>query len=327
MFSESDKSLVVDRMFELFINRVDIFPQMRGSGSNTYWVKVDKPLTKEIMSVHLDGKISIGAYAGDIHGMANWLCIDIDDLDRNNVLEVVESLIYYGIPHLIEFSGKKGFHVWIFLTEPAPVSKVRAVGRAICDFEIYPGHHATKDKPGVLVKLPFAVHKGSGSGRRALLLNEHLETADQKALLFNIEKIDFGTLYNHYCGEQYIQKQSVKTPIIPSIPLMKPCIAEAMAREVLEGGRNRTGFVIAVELKRLGKTVEETTKLLLEWNQLNNPQLSEREIRQISVSAHKGNYYHSCEGTLKPYIGCVDPNCEYVQRAKAHGFPGTQWLL
>src|SRR5438046_1395914 len=62
-----------------FINRWDMYPLQVEGGT---YVSIHKPLDEGLVTAHIKGSITIGAYALDPNGWAKWICIDSDDSKR-----------------------------------------------------------------------------------------------------------------------------------------------------------------------------------------------------------------------------------------------------
>jgi hypothetical protein len=81
---------------------------------NRGWKLCDKDLIS-----HLKGKKTIGVYF--LNDSSKFIGLDLDSADIEILQKVYATLISFGIGHkniLCSFSGKKGYHVDIFLSEP-----------------------------------------------------------------------------------------------------------------------------------------------------------------------------------------------------------------
>ena len=107
---------IISLFRQKFVQRDDCYPVQYGNNGGGYTV-VKAKLTDDVILCHLRGGKTIGLY-GSADSMTKWLCIDIDDLDEVAVREVQNHIGRFNIPHLTEFSGKKGYHVWIFFDKP-----------------------------------------------------------------------------------------------------------------------------------------------------------------------------------------------------------------
>jgi len=98
----------------------------------------------------------------------------------------------------------------------------------------------------------------------------------------------------------------------------RPCISQLLLSPMVQGGRSRTGLIIATELKRTGKTLEQIEKDLVRWNSHNDPPLPEKDIRGIKKSMDKINksneilYGFGCNKEQVIVDHCVGKeNCNY----------------
>lgn len=157
-----------------FVSRRDLYARQLDTGA--YFV-VKKPITDKVIQSHLDGKNTCGTYVIDENGHINWICLDIDcEIDKLPIYKVLAKHIYDMFPEFercLEFSGRRGYHVWLFLKEPQKpkfylhLVKSRLLQNHINpkEIEVFPKNgtvkHTTK-KLGNLVKLPFGIHQKSG---------------------------------------------------------------------------------------------------------------------------------------------------------------------
>lgn len=90
-------------------------------------------------------------------------------------------------------------------------------------------------------------------------------------------------------------KRQAQTCQVPPQEL-KPCVA-AMLEQGPPGGEcdpNTTGYIIATEFRRLGKSYEDIEELLLSWAQHTSNRgraLGYAEVRKIARSAYYGKHY------------------------------------
>lgn len=140
------------------------------------------PLTDKRLQEHLDGQVTLGAYQLRDDGTVGWLCIDVDaDQDtphaRDNAKRMTTllqaTLAQVGLPVYIEFTGNKGFHLWVFCPDGCPASHMRRLGEwavgAVAEAEgDMAGIHAevfpkqdrlAPEDYGNLVKVPLGVHR------------------------------------------------------------------------------------------------------------------------------------------------------------------------
>lgn len=66
----------------------------------------------------------------DVDGMAHFVAWDVDDHDPASVQALLAALPP-GCHPLVSISGKKGFHVWLFTSEPVPVDVAAVFAKAV----------------------------------------------------------------------------------------------------------------------------------------------------------------------------------------------------
>lgn len=106
----------------------------------------------------------------------------------------------------------------------------------------------------------------------------------------------------------------------------KPCVCTLLDQSFPQGfgfSRNPTGYIIATELRRTGKTADTGFKVLSLWNQKNKPPMNEREVKGIIESAWSKDYTFGCNyPTLLNF--CVGKDvCPYYQRFTTKNKPKT----
>lgn len=187
--------MTVKEFKQLFVHRSDAYAEQRdidGKFPTGGYNSVKQELTDEIIQKHLDGEITIGIYnikPGE-HTI-KWACIDID-ITKEKVIEpgfkfedweprileqaqiIKDLLLENTIFSYLEFSGKRGYHVWIFFEMPISAKFVQDILKKILatakkvdtkyiDWEIYPKQTQVTDTSyGSLVKGPCGIHRYSG---------------------------------------------------------------------------------------------------------------------------------------------------------------------
>ncbi len=178
--SETDKQ----KYWDLFVSRSDVYSTQLKTGS---YSKVDNNLTKEI----LFSDSTIGIYQIDKENELKWAVIDIDIKNsfakkdpnfniniwqpklKDQIKHIKNILGKKDIPHYVEFSGMRGYHVWVFFKEPVSAeSAYRWIGllsktltaKEHINLEYFPKQSfVPKGHYGNLVKLPLQIHQVSGN--------------------------------------------------------------------------------------------------------------------------------------------------------------------
>ncbi len=131
---------------DLFRGRMDAY----GAGKGQC---VKQQLTDSLLLSHLSGKgTRIGMYplSPDIeNGTASWwIAIDFDDGCLSTAKKAYATLDALGIQADIEVSKSKGYHVWVFCSEPIFAAELRMVvtfamqQAGITDYELFPKQDA-----------------------------------------------------------------------------------------------------------------------------------------------------------------------------------------
>ena len=135
------------------------------------YTPVREPLTNYVLHQHLAGNMTIGTYIVS-DDSAKTLVFDIDvpgvlmDPALDDAMRVRSALKELGIPERcvgIEFSGSKGYHVWVVMQSWVSASSLRRLGRAALsasgvECEVFPKQSKASDL-GNLVKLPYGLHR------------------------------------------------------------------------------------------------------------------------------------------------------------------------
>lgn len=316
---------IVELFWSRFIHLDDCYPlQYKNNGGG--YVLIKEKLTPKIILEHLRGNKTIGLY-GSQDSTTKWICIDIDTLDEIAVREVQNHARRFNIPYLTEFSGKKGYHLWVFFDKPYPNKFVRALaGKFAFNHEVFPKQDYICDgKLGNLVKAPLGKHQVTGNW--CLFLDKDLRPEkDQYGVLAGIQTIDpiqvlkerFPEIWTKMCCNKPPRAVSLKETSNMKIPVMKDCIHNAIMKGTDQGSRNEVGHIIASELRRLGVQQEQAEVIMASiWNPNNKPPLEQSEIRVIINSAYgNGEYTYGCkEGSpLRSYLACLGfDDCLYMK--------------
>ena len=172
---------LTSEIFRLFINRSDCYAIQTSRG----YVRVDDPLTPEVVAAHLRGEKTIGAYQlSPKDSTVKYLCFDLDPEKLEDPKEAAERVIKVCFEKpdgkhpriwehnlLLEASRypDPSYHVWIFFLVPFPAKAARWLGYRILELadlnpkqiEVFPKQdELTKERPyGNFVKLPLGFHR------------------------------------------------------------------------------------------------------------------------------------------------------------------------
>lgn len=142
---------------------------------NAKYTTIEEIPTLQVVEKHLDKEFVAGAYTVSPGNTVRWLAWDIDskvgiEKAREIAKKISEFLTINHIPHAIEFSGSKGYHIYVFFTDKVEAAKAKLVGDGVRDFfgfarsgplhvEVYPKQDSVSDGEfGNLLRLPLGHH-------------------------------------------------------------------------------------------------------------------------------------------------------------------------
>lgn len=255
----------------------DVYAVQRKNGE---WFPVREPLTVKVLRSHLEEKTTIGTYIGhkrDDVTVARTLVFDFDTGDeaRAEAEAALAALEMLGLDETalaIEFSGRKGYHVWLVLEEYVPNADLRRVGRAALAIaglrcEMFPKQDEVRDL-GNLVKLPGGIHQVTEKA------NEFIDRVP-KPLSMHV--------WNAVLAEQPAELRARRD----SADSRFPCMAAIQNEGCEEGSRNIQLFHLATMLKRAGVSDSNVDLIIRRTNEIGDP-LDDTELDALLSSAAFG---------------------------------------
>lgn len=135
---------------------------------------VEVPLSLDNMRAHVEGLMILGSYQL-IQGanVVRWLGWDVDSTDLKEARKMAQKILKHlsNIPHAVEFSGSKGYHIFIFLKDPMPATSAKKIVEWVREVEglssIGESHvecfpkqdRLDRSRPkGNLIKIPLSEH-------------------------------------------------------------------------------------------------------------------------------------------------------------------------
>lgn len=183
---------VIKKFLQLFSGREDVFALQFEDG----YRPIRRPMTVDDVANHLIGKCTLGAYVLTSDNNVNFGAYDVDyrtqesGIDSVSKLEMCKETVknlharlnYYNIQHEIEYSGNRGYHIWIFLDRPVPAYKVKVILEKILEqinisnpvsVEVFPKQSEHGGGLGNLIKLPLGIHRKTN--RRCSFVDDNFE--------------------------------------------------------------------------------------------------------------------------------------------------------
>lgn len=263
-----------------FIGNPAVYATQRADGGYT---PVRERLSDKVLRDHLNEKVTVGTYMGTRTeagiSVTGSLCIDVDTGFETDAEELREALLKLRVPSPcigIEFSGKKGYHVWVLFPYPVVNNHARRLGRAALALasmpmstELYPRQDdipefTKKGDPGLgnLVKLPGGVHRVSGKRNDLITEVPRPMTVSEWGAVVGALPPEV-TARSSYTGENRF-----------------PCIEDIQQEGVQEGARNTSLTHLAAMLRRAGVTQDFVEVIVRAVNERGDP-LDDDELGDI----------------------------------------------
>ena len=171
--------LTAKELFDLFVHRRDVFAIQLDDGR---YVPERRPITINDIEKHLDGKITIGVYCLNTDNTIKWACVDLDGSNLPRMSEEADIMmgIFPEFRRIKEFSGRRGWHVWVLFDKPMQAAYAQKLVKArlnrvnMLKYEVFPKQISLDKnrKYGNLCKLPLGIHRKSGK-RSEITKYEH----------------------------------------------------------------------------------------------------------------------------------------------------------
>lgn len=271
------------------VGNPDVYAVQHTDGS---WTPVRERLTPKVIKRHRDGDITVGTYIVNPPDQARTLVFDIDSPSgaeqRDQVKAIAAILASQNIDYGVEFSGKKGFHLWVVVDEYMSAATLYQLGRGIREeaglpaLEVFPKQTEVRDL-GNLVKLPGGVHRVNG------MPNNFLDPGLSDSKLVEGTGFPVPNTVNHLTAiaalypEVGLRKRKGDAPEV----IEYPCVHD-IQEGVTEGGRNIHLFHLAVMLRRWSLSEENILAVLTNTNNNGDPVPEHELLDIIENSAYSG---------------------------------------
>jgi hypothetical protein len=274
------------------------------------------PLTNKQITLHLEGKMTLATYALAEDNTVRWMCLDVDitkarpdrpQIDpeiarkraQEHTITLAKRLNKVLGPNkiLVEDSGSKGYHLWVFFSEPVQARYVLSFGEWLVQqatppegihVEIYPKQQEAKNL-GNMVKLPMGIHKRSGR-RCEFVDGTFTPYEDQWKKLASVQTLTANDL------QIIIQRNGVQ--LVHSIQTYRgetpdgslPCMVRIMDEGLVEGTRDHGIFALSIYLKDKGLPTWATQGICNTVNERSGDPLHADVIETKILSAYEGDY-------------------------------------
>ncbi len=251
---------------------------------------------------HLKGKKTIAVYQPMNKSKFIGLDIDIPDIEANN--EVYKTLRSYGIPDeaiIISFSGNKGYHIDIFLSEMLKFRKIKEFYKLIRidtgynknQVELAGGNNSHKLPLGINFKARDSKNEGY-----CYLCDEHGRQLNNNQVLDKLQRIepvqpetikDIIDINDITILTE--QDKSEFKEIVDSINLLESyrnpleALVNSIENKVIAeaGTRHNKAFVLALGYREQGYCSNEIYQKLIEWHKTLNPQYYKTSLEKCKL--------------------------------------------
>lgn len=294
------------RFLSYFAGRTDVFARQQPDGS---YRPVYETLGPEHLQQQRDGTATYGIYTVRADETTKMLVWDIDTGKLGDAERIVDTLELLGVDNdqvWVEFSGRKGYHVWCFLDDWRPADIAFKAARAVLQqakmegTEAYPKQQRVRGLSrgvGNLIKLPFTIHLGSGQRSHAV----------PPGRTWAVRRLSFTQLTD--LADEYVEPAytaSADGPPEEGWVKKLPCIVRIEAG-VGKGKRDFSMYTLARDCRRRGLDESQTVLECMEANQSFRPPMTPGEVLAKVTSAFSGpnigvqcsqSFLHDREDTL-----------------------------
>lgn len=192
------------------------------------------PLTRELLDKHEAGGVTLGTYVLN-YDKARFFVFDIDERDLTLARELASRCIAHGFNPFVEFSGRKGYHVWVLFDQWHLGTEVMQLAQSIAhevgfQGEVFPKQGVARDL-GNLIKLPLGKHAVTGNDSKFIVTGSIASAMDFASALAAMPPVPVYT---------------------PSSTGAYPCLDFIQSDPPREGERNNAFFHFACMLRRAG---------------------------------------------------------------------------
>lgn len=274
------------------VGNPDAYATQREDGG---WTPVREPLSMRVLRAHRKGEVTVGTYIVS-KDQARTLVFDIDHpsgaVQREMLGKVRAVLDTLYLPYLVEYSGGKGYHVWVVAEEFMPAATLYQLGRGVRteaelpQMEVFPKQTTVRDL-GNLVKLPGGFHAVTGNANDLLDVDDDPVTGPgwPENLLVKPE-------YLEKLAGMYPEPVRVGGGAVASVEY--PCVHRI--QEGVETNRNIHLYHLAAMLRRWSLSEENVETIIRRANERSaEGGLDEDELASILERPSSGPLCHQLD--------------------------------
>lgn len=337
---------IIKKFLELFSGREDVFAVQFEGG----YRPVRRPMTSDDVSDHLAGKSTLGVYVLKGDSSVKFGAYDIDfsnqevgidnvtklELCKSVTKDLKEKLQYYNIKHVVEYSGNRGYHIWIFLNKTIPAYKLKILLEKIAEqvelpdgvnVEVFPKQAEHGGGLGNLIKVPLGVHRKTNN--RCSFVNEDFEEIPkQLEFLLSIEPNnadEIETLYRELydSAEDFESKQGTPNKIHRQRNISEKDRVKKILRQEIHTEQDRPYKIIAKGCPILSQIIdkiekeayitEEEERLLVQiLSSTQNPKMQTTELLRRTINYSPKRLETLLANTSQMPIACEEIKKEII---------------
>ena len=337
---------IIKKFLELFSGREDVFAVQFEGG----YRPVRRPMTSDDVSDHLAGKSTLGVYVLKGDSSVKFGAYDIDfsnqevgidnvtklELCKSVTKDLKEKLQYYNIKHVVEYSGNRGYHIWIFLNKTIPAYKLKILLEKIAEqvelpdgvnVEVFPKQAEHGGGLGNLIKVPLGVHRKTNN--RCSFVNEDFEEIPkQLEFLLSIEPNnadEIETLYRELydSAEDFESKQGMPNKIHRQRNISEKDRVKKILRQEIHTEQDRPYKIIAKGCHILSQIIdkiekeayitEEEERLLVQiLSSTQNPKMQTTELLRRTINYSPKRLETLLANTSQMPIACEEIKKEII---------------
>lgn len=253
---------VAQRLLEIFGGNSYHSRAKEIRGDLTYH-PIDVPLSIENMKAHVEGAMTLGSYQL-IQGanVVRWLGWDVDSPDLQKARKMSEKILGHltNVPHVVEFSGRKGYHILIFLKDPMPASTAKKVVEWVREAE---GLSATGDSHVECYPKQDRLDRSRPKGNLIKIpLGEHPKSHDVSRFVDPRNGWENGPSFDALDVLQYRADTNEVTGIMDSAPIPMDQVVELLADYWIEGKRHDIALYLCGFLANEGWDEEQVSDIM-----------------------------------------------------------------
>jgi hypothetical protein len=271
-----------------------------------YYHRQGRALEREDIEKHLAKRETLATYPVDEDDTSRFFIVDIDiddDVDeldeaaQQHTLRIATQIqkLFGQKRQLLASSGRRGYHIWVWLEAALPAGRVKVMGEYITSLfeapegihtEVYPKQAQIYEGVGNCVKVPMGVHKKTDNP--TCFVDASFNPVDDPwKRLLQIEPIPYEVFDAVWNQKRLVEEE---TRLVESEDQALPCMLNLMNEGPTKGTRSVALFYLATNLIRGGLTMNYVEEVVKDVNEKGEKPLFRAEVEKAIDSAAKRSY-------------------------------------